>query len=897
MALNEKNVVATEFTGDASKLATGAQQGAKAVGDFGKASTQAQQGVSELIQRVTGLNPAMLGVAGAVTTAGLAIINSTKHTIDLGSRLVDLRGKTGISVEGLQELEFAATQSGSSLDVVSNAVVQLGRRVAEPSKALVAALGDIGVRVQEIANLSPEERFLRVADALAKIENPAKQAQVAMELFGKAGISILPVVNDNAREAVDRFRELGATMSSETAQAADDLGDRLDELGVRWTGIKNVVGGLVIPVITGFLDVMQLTIGGVTALAAHFVESFGGIANILSQFQYAIGLVVPGATATGDALQDLRLSAVALSNDLRESADKTFRDVTTRLTETSEGSKRLADDFEGIEPPAEKAAKAVAGFNDELARLSAFEEQIATQRHYETIQRNAEAYVQEQREIAAATAEMAPYMAAAQATVAANNAKAKAAGEATTKITELALEEEKSVDVTKELADVFSEARGLMTLFGIDAESTAGKIINAFSKVFDVFNSVLGIISKIAGVFGGGGFNLGSLFGIGGSATSAATGGGLLGSLFGIGGGGAAAAAGTTAAAGGVAAAGGTAAAGGAAAGGLGISALAATGYGALAAAAIFAIRAALKKASAETTAEFLGIDFDVLSEGLQDTLQDMGKQLGDFSTALQLNLGQVFREGGLGKNFDLLAEKAADTFSFLDRGQIDAAQAQQVLNDVTAEMLPVIDQMGAEGVLQLERLLAAAERTGVSFSGMEELAKAYVERANELGIAVNNVVLEALGLDEALAVFEAGNAATAEGGAAAEGLGAIADQAAAATDEVNALIDALREAAGAKSATETGAGASVIGAQHGFDATVLGPRTFSVEPGLREHVSISRDGAPAQAQQTVVNLTVDARGSFGLDGRAVADAITRMIEQNLSGAQVRLQKALGVEG
>jgi hypothetical protein len=315
--------------------------------------------------------------------------------------------------------------------------------------------------------------------------------------------------------------------------------------------------------------------------------------------------------------------------------------------------------------------------------------------------------------------------------------------------------------------DILSEARGAMDLFGISADSTFGKIIGWVSKAFDAFNSLTGMIGKISGALGGiggagGGLGgilggVGRLFGIGGGPAAAAASGGLgvAGSFAGSG---------LSATVGGVGAGTGAATGGGSFLGSIGgLLTNPVTGLIAgIGTAAFFGIKALLKQGNAETTAEFLGIDFDAVSKDLRDRLQTMGEDIGDFATAIQMNIGQIFQEGGIGSP-DQFAEKIADTFSFLERGQIDTSQAQNILNDTVQQLIPTIGEMGTEGVAQLERLLAAAEQTGIQFQGLDQLAMSYVQRAQELGMAVNDVVLSGLGMSDALAAATGGGGGTAE--------------------------------------------------------------------------------------------------------------------------------------
>ncbi len=149
---------------------------------------------------------------------------------------------------------------------------------------------------------------------------------------------------------------------------------------------------------------------------------------------------------------------------------------------------------------------------------------------------------------------------------------------------------------------------------------------------------------------------------------------------------------------------------------------------GALAGPAIQGIQALIgvfKKPEYVKVFEDVGRDWGVgISEGLSQQIANLSDQIGDRATAVQLSLGGLFTEaiGSGAANFDLLAQKAADTFSFLERGQITSAQAQQILNESVAQLLPHLDELGPAGEAQIQRLINAAQEFGVTFEGLAQL-------------------------------------------------------------------------------------------------------------------------------------------------------------------------------
>ena len=57
------------------------------------------------------------------------------------------------------------------------------------------ALARIGLTVNDLKGLKPEDQFQRIADGLNAVEGPTVRAATAMELFGKSGTQLLPMLS------------------------------------------------------------------------------------------------------------------------------------------------------------------------------------------------------------------------------------------------------------------------------------------------------------------------------------------------------------------------------------------------------------------------------------------------------------------------------------------------------------------------------------------------------------------------------------------------------------------------------------------------------------------------------------------------------------------------------
>ena len=70
---------------------------------------------------------------------------------------------------------------------------------AQGSKGAGDTLSKLGLRLSDLGRLSPDQQFELLADRISKIQDPAIRAATAMEVFGKTGTSLLPLMQDGAK--------------------------------------------------------------------------------------------------------------------------------------------------------------------------------------------------------------------------------------------------------------------------------------------------------------------------------------------------------------------------------------------------------------------------------------------------------------------------------------------------------------------------------------------------------------------------------------------------------------------------------------------------------------------------------------------------------------------------
>jgi len=243
-------------------------------------------------RRLQAFGAALAGAGVAILTP---MIGATKVFADFGSELNDMAGRTGVTVEALSELGYAADMTGTDLATVEVGVRRMQKTLSaarEGSKEASEALAKLGISAAKIAALAPEQQFEAIALSLRGISDPTERAAAAMFVFGKGGTALLPMIAD--LDALrKKARDLGLTMTTEQASAADELGDSYDTLKASVRGLALSVGSALAPALQAVTD----TVTRAVSMVSRFVRQHQ--AAVVAAAKLALVLVGVGGAIIG----------------------------------------------------------------------------------------------------------------------------------------------------------------------------------------------------------------------------------------------------------------------------------------------------------------------------------------------------------------------------------------------------------------------------------------------------------------------------------------------------------------------------------------------------------------------------------------------------------------------
>lgn len=356
---------------------------------------------------------ALAGVGVALTAMGIKQLRAIDETSKLSRAL-------GVNIGKFQALAMVADEAGISQDQLGSAIKKSQRSIVEASRGLetyARTFRTLGLNVDDLLKLSPDEQFESIVNALSQIESPTIRAATAMEVFGRQGADVNNILEnfkgnlDEARQFQDDFN---ITVSQFDANLIEEANDSVGRLGLAFNGAGNVMATRFAPLITVVSesmleasknstllgDSLDLAFSGSIAVMDAFSDIVFGLEAVVKTFSLgsliaikslvdgfilldkvsrkALNVITFGAVDAESPLQGLsdslegsidRISdsLTELGREIREtkSVDVRVNEVINRTEGNRDAPSINSIDFSAIETGAKKATDGVKGLDDE----------------------------------------------------------------------------------------------------------------------------------------------------------------------------------------------------------------------------------------------------------------------------------------------------------------------------------------------------------------------------------------------------------------------------------------------------------------------------------------------------------------------------------------------------
>ena len=222
-------------------------------------------------------------VAAGAAAAGLTLL--VKDSMASIAAIAKLSDRMGITTEALVGFQHAADLSGVSSEELTGALEKMIKQM------------DPGT--------DPAEAFRMYADEIVALNDPVLQAQRAMEIFGKSGQRLLPILlggADGLRQAEAEAAKLGLSFSRLDAAKVEMANDAMTRVGATFKGIGNTLAIELSPLIEAAAkqfvdwatsgmemgDIVKLALEGVVDVIGKIGDGFSLMKGLWFDFTKAL---------------------------------------------------------------------------------------------------------------------------------------------------------------------------------------------------------------------------------------------------------------------------------------------------------------------------------------------------------------------------------------------------------------------------------------------------------------------------------------------------------------------------------------------------------------------------------------------------------------------------------
>lgn len=247
-------------------------------------------------------------IVGTLTAAAV-------HAGRVGGDFVHLSMKTGMSVETLGELKYAAELVDIPFETLARSANFLSRNVDDLIKGegkaadAFAALG-VSAKNQDGSIKNMDQLLMELADKFAELPDGMVRSGLAMDIFGKQGATMIPLLAKGSKGIAELRKEandLGVVMSTKSAIAGHEYEEALKKVKASAEGLTLTLGTAAAPTLTAWAEKitkiqatvnawmkqnpeLAQTIAGVSLVVGKFLIITGGILMALPRLVAGFGL-------------------------------------------------------------------------------------------------------------------------------------------------------------------------------------------------------------------------------------------------------------------------------------------------------------------------------------------------------------------------------------------------------------------------------------------------------------------------------------------------------------------------------------------------------------------------------------------------------------------------------
>lgn len=225
-------------------------------------ATKAERELARLNTRAVALGSAIGDAIGkGVSQLVTGLRNMTIGVAENVERMRLLSDQIGVSTEDMSRLSYAAQQMANVSDQqFGMALRRMTRRIEEAADGAgpaAAALERLGLSARELARMSPDEQFRRLADAMKSTTSQGERLRSTMAIFDTEGMPLVNMLREGA-DGIAEFEEeadaLGVTIGDTLVRSSQAFQKEVGKLDGVKRGLSQSISAELLPSMTRWVE-------------------------------------------------------------------------------------------------------------------------------------------------------------------------------------------------------------------------------------------------------------------------------------------------------------------------------------------------------------------------------------------------------------------------------------------------------------------------------------------------------------------------------------------------------------------------------------------------------------------------------------------------------------------
>jgi len=252
------------ITADTSGFTTNLEKASDSVQKIGDdtqvAGTKVKAGMDIAAMAAGALKVAIAATAAAAAAAGAAMLKLTADGLQAADEQAKLARQLGFTNTELATLQRAAELSGVSMGTLNTSMRMLDTELGRALNGVDASrqkFESLGLSVEELSNMRPDERLHAIGAAVQTMGTHAEKTAAMNEIFGRSGQEMYRILGDTEgvlNRASSEVENFGLSLATVDSSRIEAVNDNMSTLGKFTEGLAMQMAGALSPALLGVTD-------------------------------------------------------------------------------------------------------------------------------------------------------------------------------------------------------------------------------------------------------------------------------------------------------------------------------------------------------------------------------------------------------------------------------------------------------------------------------------------------------------------------------------------------------------------------------------------------------------------------------------------------------------------